>query len=127
VPCHGDIHAAKILGERRGGIWLVDWDAPLLAPRERDLLFVVGSRIARTVTPCEEALVFTGYGPVEIDADTLVSFRYERIVEDLGTFGERVFLDPDSSEAIRSDEGRPAMGLLAPDGDLGQAETVDRP
>lgn len=105
VLCHSDIHAANIMVSAENLV-LVDWDTPLLAPPERDLLFVVGSTIARRVLPHEEAWFFEGYGPHKLNLEALAYFRYERAIQDIGAFAHSVLLEPNRPEADRLEEAR---------------------
>jgi spectinomycin phosphotransferase len=129
VLCHADIHAANILVTDDGsrGIFLVDWDGPMLAPCERDLLFVIGSRIARTVEPHEEAWFFEGYGDVAVDAKAIAFYRYGRILEDIGEFAESVLLDAAQTDATRDGQTDLVASFFDPGGILETVEHVSTP
>jgi spectinomycin phosphotransferase len=126
VLCHADIHAANILVSEDARIYLIDWDGPLLAPKERDLLFVVGSRIGRPVEAREEALFFEGYGAVPIDRTALAYYRYERAIDDMGEMGQRVFLDTYQSEEAKAYEAARLCSQFEPGKIVESALQADR-
>jgi spectinomycin phosphotransferase len=105
VLCHADIHTWNLLIDTGGKLWVVDWDETVLAPKERDLMFVVGGIGRDLVHPHEEAWFFEGYGPVDVDALALAYYRYARAVEDIGSFAEEVF----SMEDVGVETKRAAM------------------
>ncbi len=103
--CHADIHTNNILIDADGQLAIVDWDQPILAPRERDLMFVVDTPIGGlNAEPRQEQLFFLGYGPTELDWLALAYYRYEWAIEDMGGFGEVVFLRDDASEETKAQE-----------------------
>lgn len=104
VLCHSDIHFGNILVAEDGRIYLVDWDTPLLAPRERDLLFVVGSMIAGRVQPRQEALFVEGYGATNVNLTALAYYRYERAIQDIGECAKSVLFDGGVSEEMKTEE-----------------------
>jgi len=114
VLCHADAHTWNVLVDTAGQWWLVDWDEVVLAPKERDLMFVVGGIGAGLVTPRQSELFLHGYGPVAIDPVALAFYRYAWAVGDIGAYGERVFLLDDTGPATRRAAVDGLMGLFAP-------------
>ena len=112
VPCHSDIHAGNLLLAGGGALAIVDWDEPILAPRERDVMFVGGGYYANRCSPEEERSRFLqGYGDVPLDPQTVATFRCERVIEDL-------VLD---CEEATPDAARRVANILAPGGSLERA------
>lgn len=126
VLCHADMHTANILVSDEGGIYLIDWDGPLLAPRERDMLFFASSQSFHFVKPREEALFFQGYGTVEIDLTALAYYRYERAIEDIGVNAEGVFWNAEMSEEMRAAETEFCMLHFQPGHMIPAALEADR-
>jgi len=110
VLCHADIHTANILITQKQNMFIVDWDDTLLAPKERDLMFVLGEN---TVETREEQLFFKGYGRMEINPLALAYYRYEWCVQEVGDFGERVFLMKDAGENTKKDAVEGFMKLFS--------------
>lgn len=106
VLCHADIHTANILLDQEHRLFIVDWDETILAPKERDLMFVVGDP--------EEGLFFKGYGQTEIEPVALAYYRYEWVVQEIGDFGERVFLRQDLGEETKKEAVQGFVELFQP-------------
>jgi len=83
VLCHTDIHGGNILIGNTGELYIVDWDDPILAPKERDLMFIGGGIDEIWMTQKDIASFYEGYGQIEINYTTLAYYRYVRVVEDL--------------------------------------------
>ncbi len=106
VVCHADLHAGNILIDASGAFYLIDWDNPILAPKERDLMYAGGGQFGDARTPqAEEALFYRGYGQTPIDQRALAYYRYERIIDDIAVECEQIFLaaggGDDREQALR--------------------------
>ena len=101
VICHADIHAWNVLVERSGEFVVVDWDETLLAPRERDLMFVDGGVGG---LQNDGRAFFAGYGPVEVDPVVMAYYRFDWVVQELASYGDRVLTsgvgDATKAEAV---------------------------
>lgn len=114
VLCHADLHTGNVLIDREQHLWIVDWDETVLAPKERDLMFVAGGISRELVGPREEEWFFRGYGQTAIDPLALTYYRYTWAVQDIGAFGEEVYSRPDLGEETRRAAVGYFMGLFEP-------------
>jgi len=92
VLCHSDLHAGNILIDEKGALYIVDWDGPMVAPKERDLMFIGGGVGNVWNKPHEEKLFYQGYGKTQMDLSHLAYYRHERIVEDIAIYGQELLL-----------------------------------
>lgn len=92
VLCHGDIHGGNVLIDPNGLIYIIDWDEPIMAPKERDLMFIGGGVANVWNNQHEEDFFYKGYGKVKIDMAILAYYRHERIVEDIAEYAQALLL-----------------------------------
>lgn len=124
VVCHSDLHAGNIFIDGDSALYIVDWDNPIIAPKERDLMFVGGGQFGEARTAHEEAALFyRGYGPTPIDPVALAYYRYERIVEDIAVECRLIFST--AGDEDRERELRFLMSNFQPGGVLAIAHQSD--
>ncbi|MFI5333837.1 MAG: phosphotransferase [Chlamydiales bacterium] len=99
VLCHSDIHGGNVLVDGKGAIYIVDWDDPIMAPKERDLMFIGGGVANVWNNPHEEDCFYEGYGKTEINRPILAYYRHERIVEDVAIYGQQLLLTTTGGDA----------------------------
>ena len=126
VVCHSDIHAGNLLIDPSGHLYIVDWDNPILAPKERDLMFVGGGQgfIGHTLEE-EQLLFYQGYGHVEIDQVAIAYYRYERIIQDIAVYCEQLLLTSEGGED-RSQNVRYLMSNFLPGNTIAVAYAADQ-
>lgn len=114
VLCHTDIHGANILITDTDQFYIVDWDAPLFAPKERDLMFIGGGIDDIWKSKRDESIFYEGYGKTDIDFKVMAFYRYERVIEDLAAYAEQLLLTDeggaDREEAYRRFTGNFDLG-----------------
>ena len=116
VLCHADLHAGNVLIDTAGHLYIVDWDTLILAPKERDLMFVGGGLFANHRPAAEEErLFYQGYGPAQPDPDALTYYRCERIVQDVAAYCEQLLLS-EAGGADRANSLRQLMNQFGPGG-----------
>ncbi len=121
VICHADLHPANLLRDHRGHVFVLDWDEVMLAPKERDFLFVkVSSDESEALLPGTPAF-FQGYGQTEIDWIALTYYRYERVIQDLIACTQEVFFRDDLGEGTKADSVQLFQAILAESGETDAA------
>jgi spectinomycin phosphotransferase len=126
VLCHSDLHAGNLFLAENGALYLVDWDEPLLAPRERDLMYVGGGLLASGLAAQEEEdRFYAEYGRSGVRVQALSYYRYERIIQDLAAYCEELLLT-ETGGADRPQSLRYLQSNFLPGGTIAVAQAGDR-
>jgi spectinomycin phosphotransferase len=123
VLCHADIHIFNVLVDPSGGLHIVDWDETVLAPKERDLMFLVQG--AEPDGAPDEVAFRQGYGPVTPDPLILAFYRYEWVVQEIAEFGQQVLRGSEGSDITRLDGLRHFRALFEPGNVVASAYAAD--
>lgn len=90
--CNSDIHSGNLLLATDADLYIVDWDNPILAPQERDLMIIGGGVGGIWNSSREETLFYHGYGSRVINLTALAYFLYERIIQDIAVYCKQILL-----------------------------------
>lgn len=93
VCCHADLHPANLIRDACGQVFVIDWDDVMLAPRERDFIFL-------RETGAEA--FWEGYGYPHVDWVALAYYRWERVVQDVIACAEDMFFKDNPGEETRA-------------------------
>jgi spectinomycin phosphotransferase len=127
VLCHADIHIFNVLVAPDERIYVIDWDETILAPKERDLMFLVdGTQADGEALHPNEAAFRHGYGPTEVDPVILAFYRYEWTVQEIAEFGKQVLWSDEGGEITRLDGLRHFRALFDPGGEVDGAYRSDK-
>jgi spectinomycin phosphotransferase len=107
--CHADLHTWNVLLDRDGQMWIVDWDEVVLAPKERDLMFVIGGIGRGLVSPEKTAHFLQGYGDPPVNHRALAYYRYAWAVQDIAAYAEEAVFSP----ALGEQSQRAALEMFA--------------
>ena len=116
VLCHADMHAGNAFIDGDDRFYIVDWDTLILAPKERDLMYVGGGQFPNGSPPEEEeTLFYQGYGPTGADPVGLAYYRFERIVQDIAEYCAMILLTEEGG-ADRENGARQLQSQFGPGG-----------
>jgi spectinomycin phosphotransferase len=94
VICHADLHPSNLIRDRHGHVFVIDWDEVMLAPKERDFIFIREQ---------EADAFWEGYGVVEIDWMLLSYYLWERVIQDVIVNAQDVCFRDDLGEETKAD------------------------
>ena len=104
VVCHGDPHLGNVLVGNQ--LYLIDWDDVIFAPREQDLMFMLGGMgDVGPTTPEQVDAFLSGYGRHTLDRDAIRYYRHVRALEDVVTWSDQVITGPDNANALAITKG----------------------
>lgn len=100
VLCHSDVHAGNVLVDYTDGLYIVDWDQPIFAPKERDLMFIGGGvgSYSRDQLDQQEMSFYQGYGQTQVNLIALAYYRFERIVQDIAAYCQQLLLSDEGGQ-----------------------------
>jgi len=116
VLCHSDIHGGNVFLVGDDNIYIVDWDAPIMAPKERDLMFIGGGVANVWNEPDEAKLFYKGYGATVVNSAILSYYRHERIVEDIAEYGRTLLLTTSGRIEERLEMYKHFIDMFEPNG-----------
>jgi spectinomycin phosphotransferase len=114
VLCHADLHTFNVLVDGSRQLWVADWDEAILAPKERDLMFVIRGIGHGLISPDRTETFLEGYGAAAADEGLLAYYRYAWAAQDIAACAEEVLFLPGRGQDSRRAAADDFMNLFEP-------------